>query len=191
MRGGERLANGGVVFVELDEVDLAIGVDRGDPHDGPEASRPSDHHGADLDVGWVTGVARSDQFSPSPSSVFKSARSWIGGVTTAHLPDGGPAAVRLTIFQLLQARKSPHTVRAWFVGLNPQLDDESPATTIREGAFKDALVAARAFLTGPQQGARWQTAGLPAAGLWRVGRGDDLLSTATPVGADLGDTPDR
>ncbi|MGI8807704.1 MAG: RES family NAD+ phosphorylase [Acidimicrobiales bacterium] len=35
---------------------------------------------------------------------------------------------------------------------------------------------------------RWQTADLPAAGVWRVGRGDDPLSTATPVGADLGDS---
>lgn len=35
---------------------------------------------------------------------------------------------------------------------------------------------------------RWQTADLPAAGVWRVGRGDDPLLTATPVGADLGDS---
>lgn len=52
------------------------------------------------------------------------------------------------VFQLLQAQESPHTVRAWFIGLNPQLGDESPASSIREGAFKDVLVAARAFLTG-------------------------------------------
>src|SRR5680860_450235 len=27
------------------------------------------------------------------------------------------------VFQLLQQAESPHTVRAWFIGLNPQLDD--------------------------------------------------------------------
>ena len=52
------------------------------------------------------------------------------------------------IFQLLQTEESPHTVRAWFIGLNPQLDDDSPATAIRAGACKDAIVAAKAFLTG-------------------------------------------
>jgi hypothetical protein len=49
-------------------------------------------------------------------------------------------------FQLLLAGESPHTVRAWFLGLNPQLDDQSPAQSIREGDFRNVLVAARAFL---------------------------------------------
>jgi hypothetical protein len=52
------------------------------------------------------------------------------------------------IFQLLLTKESPHTVRAWFVGLNPQLDDESPARAIGEGRTRDALVAAKAFLAG-------------------------------------------
>ncbi len=52
------------------------------------------------------------------------------------------------IFQLLLTQESPHTVRAWFVGLNPQLDDESPASAIGEGRTRDALVAAKAFLAG-------------------------------------------
>jgi hypothetical protein len=52
------------------------------------------------------------------------------------------------IFQLLLAEESPHTIRAWFLGLNPQLDDQSPAQCIREGSFRDVLVAAKAFLAG-------------------------------------------
>lgn len=52
------------------------------------------------------------------------------------------------VFHLLQSQESPHTVRAWFIGLNPQLADESPAAIIREGNYKDVLVAARAFLAG-------------------------------------------
>jgi hypothetical protein len=51
-------------------------------------------------------------------------------------------------FHLLLAEESPHTVRAWFLGLNPQLDDQSPAQSIREGNFRDVLVAAKAFLAG-------------------------------------------
>jgi hypothetical protein len=52
------------------------------------------------------------------------------------------------IFQLLLAEEAPHTVRAWFVGLNPQLDDVSPAESIRNGMFREVLVAAKAFLAG-------------------------------------------
>src|ERR1700704_5455430 len=51
-------------------------------------------------------------------------------------------------FQLLLAEEAPPTVRAWFLGLNPQLEDESPAESIRKGAFRDVLVAAKAFLAG-------------------------------------------
>ena len=52
------------------------------------------------------------------------------------------------VFRLLLAEESPHTVRAWFIGLNPQLDDESPANAIREGRLQEVWVAAKAFLAG-------------------------------------------
>lgn len=48
--------------------------------------------------------------------------------------------------QLLVTRESPDTVRAWFLGLNPQLGDQSPAQSIRAGDFRDVLMAAKAFL---------------------------------------------
>jgi hypothetical protein len=50
------------------------------------------------------------------------------------------------ITQLLLAVESPQTVRAWFIGLNPELDDTSPAEAINEGRQRDALLAARAFM---------------------------------------------
>jgi hypothetical protein len=52
------------------------------------------------------------------------------------------------IVALLVQFDSPQTVRAWFMGLNPQLDDISPATALREGRLSDALGAARAFVAG-------------------------------------------
>lgn len=64
----------------------------------------------------------------------------------------GDAEVRLResyrIFQVLLAKESPYTVRAWFVGLNPQLDDESPARAISEDKLREVMVAAKAFLAG-------------------------------------------
>jgi hypothetical protein len=42
--------------------------------------------------------------------------------------------------------------QAWFQGLNPQLDDRSPARMLRDGDFEEAgpavVAAARAFLVG-------------------------------------------
>jgi len=52
------------------------------------------------------------------------------------------------IFHLLLAEESPHVIRAWFIGMNPQLDDDSPAEVIREGRLKEALAAAKAFVAG-------------------------------------------
>lgn len=52
------------------------------------------------------------------------------------------------IFQMLHEEDSPHTVRAWFIGLNPQLEDESPAAAIRDGRIKDVIIAAKAYLAG-------------------------------------------
>ncbi len=56
--------------------------------------------------------------------------------------------VAYEISTLLLTRDSPQTVRAWFIGLNPQLDDTSPAQAIHEGNLKHALRAARAFSVG-------------------------------------------
>ncbi len=52
------------------------------------------------------------------------------------------------IAQLLIQFDSPRIVRAWFIGLNPQLDDVSPAEAIHEGRLKEAKAAARAFVAG-------------------------------------------
>ncbi|HOF36884.1 MAG TPA: hypothetical protein PLZ83_08425 [Dermatophilaceae bacterium] len=50
------------------------------------------------------------------------------------------------VFQtVLEVEASP-TVRAWFMGMNPQLDDLSPAEAIRDGRSRDAMAAARAFV---------------------------------------------
>ncbi|MFT3851821.1 MAG: hypothetical protein QM733_03640 [Ilumatobacteraceae bacterium] len=46
---------------------------------------------------------------------------------------------------ILEAGDAGHVVRAWFIGMNPQLADEAPADVIRNDRPRDALAAARAF----------------------------------------------
>jgi len=50
------------------------------------------------------------------------------------------------VFQALQQVEAPVTIRAWFMGMNPQLEDRSPAEAIRDGDAKAVMAAARAFI---------------------------------------------
>ena len=88
-------------------------------------------------VAYVAGVA-------DPRTVAR----WAAGERAPRAEHEQRLRCAYQTFQLLLAEESPHTVRAWFLGLNPQLDDQSPAQSIREGDFRDVLVAAKAFLAG-------------------------------------------
>lgn len=50
------------------------------------------------------------------------------------------------VFQELQPFEAPVTIRAWFMGMNPQLDDLSPAEAIRDDRSREVMSAARAFI---------------------------------------------
>ena len=50
------------------------------------------------------------------------------------------------VFELLASAESADVARAWFMGMNPQLDDESPAEALSTGRARDVMSAARAFI---------------------------------------------
>ncbi|GGD76763.1 hypothetical protein [Microbacterium murale] len=50
------------------------------------------------------------------------------------------------IAQVLSEVEPDEVIRAWFMGMNPQLGDESPVEALREGRVRDAMAAARAFV---------------------------------------------
>lgn len=52
----------------------------------------------------------------------------------------------LQVQRLLLAGDRPEVVRAWFMGMNPQLDDLSPVEALAEGRARDVMAAARAFV---------------------------------------------
>ena len=75
----------------------------------------------------------------------KAVGKWARGERVPH-PDAEQrlrAAFQVAGF-LMQA-ESRQTVRAWFVGMNPQLDDRAPALVIAEDPIA-VMRAARAFL---------------------------------------------
>jgi hypothetical protein len=52
------------------------------------------------------------------------------------------------VFQLVLSAESTDTVRAWFIGRNPELGDESPVEAIAGGRFREVMAAARVFVAG-------------------------------------------
>jgi hypothetical protein len=88
-------------------------------------------------VAYIAGVSE-------PRTVSR----WRSGDRTPRADHEQRVRCAYQIFQLLLAEEAPHTVRAWFLGLNPQLDDESPADGIRKGMFREVQVAAKSFLAG-------------------------------------------
>jgi hypothetical protein len=56
------------------------------------------------------------------------------------------------VARLIGQRDSHEVAQAWFQGLNPQLDDRSPARLLREGDLDEVgpeiVAAARAFVVG-------------------------------------------
>jgi hypothetical protein len=60
--------------------------------------------------------------------------------------------VALQVSSMLSEAESPRIAQAWIQGLNPQLDDRSPARLLREGDVQEVgpavIGAARAFLVG-------------------------------------------
>lgn len=77
----------------------------------------------------------------------KSVSRWVRG-TAPREDSERRLRTAYQVFHLLLSEESDHTVRAWFIGMNPQLDDEAPATALAQDRAQDVLAAARAFITG-------------------------------------------
>jgi hypothetical protein len=74
---------------------------------------------------------------------------WASEENEGNIRNAGAARrlrIAYEIVTLLLAYDSPYTVKAWFIGPNPDLADESPSETIRQDRLKDALGAAGSFI---------------------------------------------
>lgn len=77
----------------------------------------------------------------------KSVGAWARGSQKPHPPVERRLREAYHITSLLLSAESPETVRAWFMGMNPHLDDQSPALVLSEADGPARVVgAARAFL---------------------------------------------
>ena len=82
----------------------------------------------------------------------RAVREWADGRREPRDPIPNRLRLAYRVAHLIGEHDSPEVARAWFQGLNPQLDDQSPARLIREQAIEevgpDVVAAARAFVVG-------------------------------------------
>lgn len=82
----------------------------------------------------------------------RAVREWSTGERIPRDPI--PARIRLSlqVATLIVEHDDVAVAQAWFQGLNPQLEDQSPATLLREGDLEEVgpmiMAAARAFVVG-------------------------------------------
>lgn len=82
----------------------------------------------------------------------RAVHQWAGGARQPNDDVQQRLRVALQVALTLSATESAQVAQAWFQGLNPQLDDRSPARMLREGDLDEVgpavITAARAFLVG-------------------------------------------
>jgi hypothetical protein len=66
----------------------------------------------------------------------KAVGRWASGERSPRPAAEEKLRVAYQVFRLLLAEESKHTIRAWFIGLNPQLNDSPRLWLSEQGAFK-------------------------------------------------------
>ena len=71
---------------------------------------------------------------------------WVSGAAKPPLQEQRLLRDTFQVVELLAQVDPDEVVRAWFIGMNPQLEDAAPAELIAEGRARDVMAAARAFV---------------------------------------------
>ena len=81
----------------------------------------------------------------------RAVRQWADGTRDVNPKALGRLRLSYQLAALVTQRDTPEVAQVWFQGLNPALDDRSPARLVREGDLEkvgpQVLAAARAFAT--------------------------------------------
>ena len=82
----------------------------------------------------------------------RAVHQWADGSRTPSDAVQQRLRVALQVASMVAEVEGPRIAQAWLQGLNPQLDDRSPARLLREGELQEVgpavIGAARAFLVG-------------------------------------------
>lgn len=70
---------------------------------------------------------------------------WVAGEASPTFESEQRLRDTFQVFSILTSEDSPTVARAWFMGMNPQLDDETPAEVLAAGQARRVMTAARSF----------------------------------------------
>lgn len=80
----------------------------------------------------------------------RAVRQWAEGSRGSSATTERRLRLALQVALMIEAADGPDVARAWMVGMNPILDDEAPASVIRDGDLDESgprvIGAARSFL---------------------------------------------
>lgn len=97
-------------------------------------------------VGRLRTVLRRDVVAVLVSRNPRAVTRWVAGDARPPAREEDLLRDAFQITQVLGEVEPDEVIRAWFMGMNPQLGDESPVEALREGRVRDAIAAARAFV---------------------------------------------
>jgi hypothetical protein len=112
--------------------------------------QPSGHLNAvKLDIREITAALQADLGQGLVSVIVgKEPRTVSRWLTGTKPPQATELLLRNTyqILQVIESVEAAATARAWFMGMNPNLDDNSPAEALAEGQSKAVMAAARNYV---------------------------------------------
>lgn len=73
---------------------------------------------------------------------------WCSGRSAPRYESEERLRIAYQVFKLIESGENFHIARAWMIGMNPQLDDDSPLQAIADARYKEVMAAARAYLQG-------------------------------------------
>ena len=71
---------------------------------------------------------------------------WSAGTSTPPAADEKLLRDTYQVLELVLTVEESQVARAWFMGMNPQLDDASPAEALADGQARLVLAAARSYV---------------------------------------------
>ncbi|MEU5397507.1 XRE family transcriptional regulator [Streptomyces tibetensis] len=73
---------------------------------------------------------------------------WARGQNAPRIDSESRLRAACQVFNFIANCENPHIARAWMMGMNPQLEDDSPIEAISVGRHKEVMAAARSFQRG-------------------------------------------
>jgi hypothetical protein len=78
----------------------------------------------------------------------KQVGKWCSGHNSPRIDSELRLRASYQVFQMITLAENCHTARAWMIGMNPQLEDDSPVQAIADDRHKDVMAAARSYIKG-------------------------------------------